>query len=124
RHIYNRSGEPWTVRASGTLKVLYYEGSSYVGEGDGYTEWIVGDDSSLQVDYATQYVNDNSVDILSGFGSWTLIDKNNKYVKYDWGVKWYDVFGFSPYVEHDGATNLMNLNNPADGDIDIWGPTF
>lgn len=67
-------------------------------------------------------IGDDSAGLLDGYGSWTLIDENGASVRFEWYSQLFNDFEFAPYIEHDGATDAMNLNHPADGDIDIWGP--
>lgn len=100
----------------------------------GSLEWLVEDGGILEVGYVTLFSGEpDPTDFQIGYGTWTLMDHNNVWTDYDWQAKGpipiIDPFvtlpvTYSPYIEHDGATPAMNMNNPVDGDIDIWGADF
>jgi len=135
RPIGIRSGEPWTIWAAGTLSVGVVQGATYMGStSSGALEWLVEDGGILEVGYVTKFSGEpDPTDFQNGYGTWTLMDHNNVWTDYEWKAEGPIPFldpildlpvAYSPYIEHDGATPAMNLNNPVDGDIDIWGADF
>lgn len=112
------------VYTGGTMSITVGEVATYAGENN----WYVQDNGSLEVVYPVW--SEEALD--TGSGAWTLVDKNGHYVVYEWnskfssvGVEGHDPHAeYSPYIEHDGVTDLMDLNSPAHGDIDICGPAF
>lgn len=137
RHLRNRSGQDWRVFAAVFVDVGVETGATYVGTTSaGQTEWLIEDGGILEVGYDTLFIGGepDPTSFQAGYGTWWLMDHNNVYTYYDWEAEgFFDPIphphGYipetlCPYIKHDGATPAMNLNYPADGDIDIWGADF
>ena len=133
RWIYNRSGATWKLFTKATnIRVdgLVLDISTGVVDttlstvtiqeyDDGYNICVVEPGQVVQISYLINH-SGSVADQVNGNAIVALIDNAGSYAKYKWAQKstWNTV---EAYILHDGATDAMNLNHPADGDVDIWG---
>ena len=109
RHIYNMTDKIWYFAIQPDFGVIKTDCPGAWTRADRVTECFVPPNTTFSLGY-DWYLN-GFIPIYSG--SITLQSP-------DGIVNNWDYFGTTPYIHHSGRTTGVNLNDPADGDIQLF----
>jgi len=112
RHIYNRSVNPWTFRATNSQGNLHFNKGLFACAKRTNGPCTIPARTAVEIEYTT----------TGGIANGTV------YIKDKTGAeRGFDYRGLAsncPSISHRGNTGAVALNDPADGDINTWGATW
>jgi hypothetical protein len=112
RHIYNRSANPWTFRATNSQGNLHFNKGLFACKNRVNGPCTIPGHTNAEIEYTT----------TAGIANGTLYitDKTG-------AVRSFDYRGLSsncPTISHNGNTGAVSVNDPSDGDLNAWGATW
>jgi hypothetical protein len=112
RHVYNRSANPWTFRATNSSGNVHFTTGLFACKNRTNGPCTVPPHTSVGIEYTTTGGIAN--------GTWYIADKTRQERSFDYR----GLASQCPSISHRGNTGAVALNDPADGDINAWGATW
>ena len=112
RHIYNRSANPWSFRATNSQGNLHFGKGLFACKTRVNGPCTLPAHTNAEIEYTT----------TAGIANGTIYIRDKSGLE-----RGFDYRGLSsncPSISHRGNTGAVALNDPADGDVNAWGATW